>query len=341
MTGKHNHIRYLRCRSCQTEFSERKGTPLWNAKLSEDKIASIGEHLADKNSFKATSRLVKTSKNTVKRYAIKLGLHAQAFHDQHAQQLRVHTVEFDERHGYAHDKTQVVWEANAIDPVSKFVLEVQFGSRDLSLIRNLMTSTRNRLDGIEDLIVFTDGLEAYKSLFPSVFGQPQPRPPQKPSRWRGGRYPSVTYRIPRGVVHAQVMKKRVGHRVVGVETRLVHGTKKALREALVRLGYTTVNTSAVERFNGTARSMNATQVRRAQGFARTTNTRVGLGWWTVGVYNWCRANRGLRERLREAVGQRLYSVRSPAMALGLTDHVWDVLGFLRVQVFAKLGSGSS
>jgi hypothetical protein len=37
----------------------------------------------------------------------------------------------------------------------------------------------------------------------------------------------------------------------------------------------------------------------------------------------------------------LYSVRSPAMALGLTDHVWDVLGFLRVQVFAKLGSGSS
>lgn len=38
-----DHIRYLRCRSCQREFSERKNTPLWNSKLPESKVVAVAE----------------------------------------------------------------------------------------------------------------------------------------------------------------------------------------------------------------------------------------------------------------------------------------------------------
>lgn len=42
-----DRIRYLRCRRCGTEFSERKNTPLWNCKLPEVKAVAIAEQLAE------------------------------------------------------------------------------------------------------------------------------------------------------------------------------------------------------------------------------------------------------------------------------------------------------
>lgn len=39
-----DRIRYLRCRSCGQEFSERKGTALFNCKIGEAKAASVIEH---------------------------------------------------------------------------------------------------------------------------------------------------------------------------------------------------------------------------------------------------------------------------------------------------------
>ena len=38
-------IRYLRCRLCGKEFSERKGTALWNCKLPEEKAIGVAEQL--------------------------------------------------------------------------------------------------------------------------------------------------------------------------------------------------------------------------------------------------------------------------------------------------------
>jgi hypothetical protein len=37
-------IRYLRCRGCGAEFSERKNTALWNTKVSEERAVSVAEH---------------------------------------------------------------------------------------------------------------------------------------------------------------------------------------------------------------------------------------------------------------------------------------------------------
>ena len=51
-------IRYLRCRACSREFSERKNTALFNSKIEESKAISVAEHLSEGVSMKGTSRLV-------------------------------------------------------------------------------------------------------------------------------------------------------------------------------------------------------------------------------------------------------------------------------------------
>ena len=58
-----DRIRYLRCRACGCEFSERKQTALWNTKVREAKAVAIGEHLAEGCSLRSR-RLFRSSRGT-------------------------------------------------------------------------------------------------------------------------------------------------------------------------------------------------------------------------------------------------------------------------------------
>jgi len=49
-------------------------------------------------------------------------------------------------------------------------------------------------------------------------------------------------------------------------------------------------------------------------------------------HNWLRSHVALRLPVPEAHAGRRYERRSPAMALGLTDHVWSWDEFLRLPV---------
>jgi hypothetical protein len=90
------------------------------------------------------------------------------------------------------------------------------------------------------------------------------------------------------------VKHRDGQRVVEVDIRYVHGSHACVQHVLERLGYSTPNTSAIERRNGTARRMNAHPVRRSLAFSRRDDTKPALGWWGLTVYNWSRPHRSLR-----------------------------------------------
>jgi hypothetical protein len=80
--GPDKQRRVLACRTCQHRFSERKGTPLYRAKLSEAKAVSVLQHLHESCGVRQTSRLVGVNKNTVTRLAVVAGRHAQDFHDE-------------------------------------------------------------------------------------------------------------------------------------------------------------------------------------------------------------------------------------------------------------------
>jgi IS1 family transposase len=297
-------IRYLHCRCCGVEFSERKNTALWNTKVAEDKAVAVAEHLVEGCALKATARLAKVHPSVVRQLNDKVGRHAEAFHDERVHDLQVIALEADERHGYAQDKSQPQWEAEVIDPVSKFVIAHVQGRRDEALIRRLLEDTAQRLANRHRLVLFTDGEASYASLFPEIFGQAY-RPSRQGDR---GRFPDLRYRIPRTLAPVQIVKHRQGQRVVAVDIRYAHVSQRCVQQALDQLGYTTPNTSAIERRNGTARRMSAHQVRRSLAFARRDDTKVALGWWGLTVYNWCRPHRSLRLPLAESEGKKSSSL---------------------------------
>lgn len=324
-----DEIRYLRCRVCQEEFSERKGTALWNVKVSEAKAIAVAEQLAEGTSYKGTARLVRVSEETVRRLAKRLGKHGQAFHDEKVVNLPSTALQADERWGYVTNKGQQVWEAEVIDPATRLVVERSQGKRDESLLEAVLRGTHKRLNYPQGIVLFSDGEHGYSKLFERLFGQAY-QPARQGTR---GRYPKPRYRIGRRQAHVQVIKQRQGGRVVSVATRLAHGSHKRVQRELGRLGYTTPNTSAIERRNATARRMDAFSVRKSLACARTPESRDANGSWAMTVYNWARDNRALRRLLPELVGKRKYEKRSPAMAASLTNFIWSVEDILHHQPF--------
>ncbi len=95
-----DRIRYLCCRHCTEEFSERKYTALWNTKIPESCAIEVGRQQAEGTSLKGTVRLTYTHRGTVQRLSRKFGQHAQDVHEQEAQHLDIDVMEMDERHRY-------------------------------------------------------------------------------------------------------------------------------------------------------------------------------------------------------------------------------------------------
>ncbi len=300
-----DEIRYLRCQCCGAEFSERKNTALWNTKVCEARAVSAAEHLGEGCSLKATARLARVDFSVVQRLKRKVGEHGEAFQDERVKELKVRALEGDERHGYAHDTSQPQWEAELIDPESKFIVSHVQGRRDEALIRCLLEDGASRLANRHDLVLLTDGDASYASLFPEIFGQAY-RPARQGDR---GRFPVLRYRIPRTLAHVQIIKHREGSRVVDIEIRYTHGSRTLVHQVLYQLGYAKPNTSAIERRNGTARRMSAHQVRRSLAFSRRPDTKLALGWWGVTVYNWYRPHRSVRQALPDPQGKKSSSLK--------------------------------
>jgi transposase-like protein len=72
----------LYCATCKSRFSERKGTPLFGARLPEEDIVSLLAHIGEGCGVRKTSRLLGVNKNTVVRYSVLAGQHAKDLHDE-------------------------------------------------------------------------------------------------------------------------------------------------------------------------------------------------------------------------------------------------------------------
>jgi transposase-like protein len=75
-----NTTRVLRCCTCKTRFSERKGTPLYRARLSAEKVVSVLNHVVEGIGTRKTARLVGVNKDTVTRYIRRAGDRARHHH---------------------------------------------------------------------------------------------------------------------------------------------------------------------------------------------------------------------------------------------------------------------
>lgn len=85
----------------------------------------------------------------------------------------------------------------------------------------------------------------------------------------------------------------------------------------------TINTSVVERNNGTDRGQNGGKQRKTYGFSRDKRRHECATYFVSYSNNLCWPVRTLREK-----GERGWQARTPARAAGLTDHVWSLREWL-------------
>jgi hypothetical protein len=81
-SGTGHRIRMVYCRTCKDRFSERKGTVLEQARLTDEKALDVLNHIREGCGTRATGRLVGVDKNTVTRYIAKAGAHARPLHQE-------------------------------------------------------------------------------------------------------------------------------------------------------------------------------------------------------------------------------------------------------------------
>jgi hypothetical protein len=115
--------------------------------------------------------------------------------------------------------------------------------------------------------------------------------------------------------------------VIGTKAKVVYGEDE--REVIELLGE---STSYVERTNLTfSRHMNGRLVRKTLGYTKELEMLRASSIWEDALYNLGRELKTLRIKSpQEEAGKRRWTKRSPAMAAGLTNHIWKVEELLTV-----------
>lgn len=216
------------------------------------------------------------------------------------------------------------WDHVVMDAESKAVISVVCGKRTKENTEELIQDLASRCNPPE--LFTTDDYSCYKDAFLHVYGAwVIPERTGKPGR------PEKPFQTEPDMQYATVKKKRKRGRVVSVDTKQVYGTDDALEAALESSSVSNiVNTSFVERQNGTDRHLNARKARKTLGFSKDWEYHVCHSWFCVTYYNLCWDHRSLRV----GIADRLYTHRSPMMAPGVTDHIWSVEEMATYQTMA-------
>jgi len=140
-----------------------------------------------------------------------------------------------------------------------------------------------------------------------------------------------------GLLYAQVVKTMRRRRLVDVKHRVVFGTLEAVEQVLAACGWK-INTSFVERLNLDIRQHVAAVGRRVTTLCKGEE---GVGQQLAlyhMYYNFCLPHASLRVPLPQPLpthgtgSAQQWQCSTPAMAAGLTDHVWTLREVLLFRV---------
>ena len=211
------------------------------------------------------------------------------------------------------------WDHVALDPENRLVVSVVPGARTMENTEALVADFHRRTSGRLMNLMTSDEYPAYRGALLRSYGRTV-TPPRtgKPGRSRKGRL--VPRRGPR---YAVVEKTRKKGRVVRVACRVVFGSERSIREALARSSASrSINTAFIERQNGTDRHRNA---RKTYRFSKDWRHHEAATYFSLFSDNFCWPVRTLR--VREDSGD--WASRTPAMAVGLADHVWSIAEWIK------------
>jgi IS1 family transposase len=340
--------RQLHCTSCGGYFQETHGTPLHGKRVAPEKLVWAVGALAEGLGIRAVARVFEVDPNTVLQWLVEVADHATAFSRYFLHDVRVTQVQLDElfallsavqagevsaAEAIERLERSPHWVWVAMDPESKLLLAIDVGDRTLAMAQRVVHQVVQVLaSGCVPLFV-TDGLKEYTTALLTHYGHWV----QPPRRQATGPTPKPRWRPLPALLYAQVVKTVRRRRLVRVSHRVVFGTLEAVQQVLAVCGWQ-INTAFIERVNLSIRQHVAAVGRRVNTLCKGEDgVRQQLALYHV-YHNFCLPHAGVRQALplpesTNGTGSaKQWRPCTPAMAAGLTDHVWTLREVLLFRV---------
>jgi IS1 family transposase len=326
--------------ACRRYFLETLG-PIFHGKhASVELIVRVIACLAEGLGIRGTARVFEVDPNTVLQGLVEAAEQLRAFAQHVLHDVRVRQVQLDElfallsavKAGEVSEAEAIArlersprWVWGAMDPESKLLRAIDVGNRTLAMAQHFVHHVAQLLAPDCAPLFLTDGFREYLTALLTHYGhwvQP-PRhqatgPPPKP-RWMP---------LPQ-LLSAQVVKTVRRRRLVRVTHRVVFGTLEAAQQVLAACGWQ-INTAFVERLNLDLRQHVAAIGRRVATLCKGEDgLRHQLALFQT-YHNFCLPHTSLHQPLPQPLptngtgSAKQWRLSTPAMAAGLTDHVWSL-----------------
>jgi len=333
---------------CEGDVLETHGTPLHGKRVAPDLLVWAVGALAEGLGLRAVARVFEVDPNTVLAWLVEAADHLKAFSPYFLHDVRVTQVQLDElyallsavKEGDVSEAEALKrlarsphWVWVAIDPVSKLLLALDVGDRTLAMAPHVVHQVVQVLAPGGVPLFLTDGFKEYATALLAHCGHWV----QLPRRQATGPAPKPRW-LPRpGLLYAQVIKTVRRRRLVNVTHRVVFGTLDRVNAVLAACGWQ-INTAFVERLNLTIRQHVAAVGRRVTTLCKGEDgLRQQLALYQV-YYNFCLPHASVRlplpqpEPTHGSGSAKRWQPQTPAMAAGLTDHVWTLREVLLFRV---------
>ena len=188
-----------------------------------------------------------------------------------------------------------------------------------------LAAFKARTDGRPPLFT-SDKLPAYIEALIANYSTPEPLPRR---HGPGQPRPAARRLLDPALLYAQIDKHRARGRVVEVCRRIIFGATEVITEIL---GAQQINTSYIERDNLTSRQSNGRLVRKTLSYSKNAYYLQRHLDLEDTVFNFVRAHQALRVTLLRPIHHRKWQQRTPAMAAGLTDHIWTLEELLSYRI---------
>jgi len=340
--------RQLHCLDCKGYFPEHHGTIFHGKQAAVELIVQVLACLAEGLGIRATARVFAVDANTVLHWLVEAAEQLQAFSASFLCEVHVRQLQLDELYAVLRDvKTGALnedeaiehlerspsWVWTAMDPDSKLLLVIDVGTRTLAMAQRVVHQVVQVLAPHCIPLCLTDGLKEYGTALLTHFGSWR-----QPARRRDkGPLPKPRWMPVPALLYAQVVKSYRRRRIVGVTYRVVFGTMERVQQGLSACGRK-LNTAFVERLNLDIRQRVAAVGRRVNTLCQGED---GLRQQLVvyhAYYNFCLPHASLRQPLlvpeptNGSGSAKRWRPCTPAMAAGVTDHVWTLQEVLLYRV---------
>jgi IS1 family transposase len=340
--------RQCQCTSCRGDVPEHHGTICHGKRVSPALLVWAVGPRAEGLGIRAVARVFEVAPNTALQWLVEAAEHLQAFAPYFLHDMRVTPVQLDElfallsavQAGEVSEAEAITrlsrsppWGWVAMDPVSKLLLAIDVGSRPLAMAQRVVHQVVQVLAPSCLPLFLTDGFKEYTTALLTHYGQWV----QVPRRQAPGPAPKPRWMPLPELLCAPVVKTVRRRRLVGVQHRVVFGTIEAVNQVLRPLGWQ-INTAFVERINLSLRQHGAAIGRRVTTLCKGEE---GVRQQLVlcqGSHNFCVPHASLRlplaalESTNGTGSAKRWGLQTPAMAAGLTDHVWSVREVLLFRV---------